>query len=83
MVEEARLESVYTPKGYHEFESRSLRNIQGKKGIRRYLRCIPFFVFSAAKKRKFSFRGGWMIWGQRIFPVGRHGVSSVLRIFVV
>ena len=26
MVEEARLESVYTPKGYHEFESRSLRN---------------------------------------------------------
>ena len=25
MVEEARLESVYTPKGYHEFESRSLR----------------------------------------------------------
>ena len=28
MAEEARLESVYTPKGYHEFESRSLR----KKG---------------------------------------------------
>ena len=26
VVEEARLESVYTPKGYHEFESRSLRN---------------------------------------------------------
>ena len=26
MVEEARLESVYIPKGYHEFESRSLRN---------------------------------------------------------
>lgn len=26
MVEEARLESVYTPKRYHEFESRSLRN---------------------------------------------------------
>ena len=25
MAEEARLESVYTPKGYHEFESRSLR----------------------------------------------------------
>ena len=25
VVEEARLESVYTPKGYHEFESRSLR----------------------------------------------------------
>ena len=25
MVEEARLESVYTPKVYHEFESRSLR----------------------------------------------------------
>ena len=27
MVEEARLESVYTPKGYHEFESRSLRSL--------------------------------------------------------
>ena len=26
VVEEARLESVYTPKGYHEFESRPLRN---------------------------------------------------------
>ncbi len=25
VVEEARLESVYTPKVYHEFESRSLR----------------------------------------------------------
>ena len=25
VAEEARLESVYTPKGYHEFESRSLR----------------------------------------------------------
>ena len=25
MVEEARLESVYAPKAYHEFESRSLR----------------------------------------------------------
>ena len=24
VVEEARLESVYTPKGYHEFESRSI-----------------------------------------------------------
>ncbi len=27
MAEEARLESVYTPKGYPEFESRSLRKI--------------------------------------------------------
>ena len=27
VVEEARLESVYTPKGYHEFESRSLRSL--------------------------------------------------------
>ena len=27
VVEEARLESVYTPKGYHEFESRSLRTL--------------------------------------------------------
>ena len=28
VVEEARLESVYTPKGYHEFESRSLREVR-------------------------------------------------------
>ncbi len=27
VVEEARLESVYTPKAYHGFESRSLRYI--------------------------------------------------------
>ena len=27
MVEEARLESVYTPKAYHGFESRSLRKM--------------------------------------------------------
>ena len=28
VVEEARLESVYTPKAYHGFESRSLRDSQ-------------------------------------------------------
>ena len=28
VVEEARLESVYTSKGYHEFESRSLREVR-------------------------------------------------------
>ena len=28
MVEEARLESVYTPKAYHGFESRSLREMK-------------------------------------------------------
>ena len=33
VVEEARLESVYTPKGYHEFESRSLRSLFHLKGI--------------------------------------------------
>ena len=31
MAEEARLESVYTPKGYPEFESRSLRKIDTMK----------------------------------------------------
>ena len=31
VVEEARLESVYTPKAYHGFESRSLRNNQTEK----------------------------------------------------
>ena len=30
MVEEARLESVYTPKAYRGFESRSLRKRKGK-----------------------------------------------------
>ena len=37
MVEEARLESVYTPKGYHEFESRSLRNSKCKIRVEVYL----------------------------------------------
>ena len=32
VVEEARLESVYTPKAYRGFESRSLRiNLKGKE----------------------------------------------------
>ena len=31
VAEEARLESVYTPKGYPEFESRSLRKIDTMK----------------------------------------------------
>ena len=30
MVEEARLESVYTPKAYHGFESRSLRVVKSR-----------------------------------------------------
>ena len=35
MAEEARLESVYTPKAYREFESRSLRKvITSEKGCR-------------------------------------------------
>ena len=33
MVEEARLESVYTPKGYPGFESLSLRNKGCKSSI--------------------------------------------------
>ena len=33
MAEEARLESVCTPKGYREFESRSLRFIFGQKPL--------------------------------------------------
>ena len=31
MVEEARLESVYTSKGYHGFESRSLRSLKDSR----------------------------------------------------
>ena len=34
VAEEARLESVYTPKAYPEFESRSLRNFTSEKGCR-------------------------------------------------
>ena len=33
VVEEARLESVYTPKAYRGFESRSLRKQDRKKSI--------------------------------------------------
>ena len=38
MVEEARLESVYTPKGYRGFESRFLRKEKGD------LYKSPFFL---------------------------------------
>ena len=51
MVEEARLESVYTPKGYHEFESRSLRSlfheILSDKGDVLERQHIPLFSFGA------------------------------------
>ena len=40
VAEEARLESVYTPKGYREFESRSLR----KKNESRKQNSPRFFV---------------------------------------
>ena len=41
VVEEARLESVYTPKAYHGFESRSLRKKRCKS---EQIRFTPFFV---------------------------------------
>ena len=37
MVEEARLESVYTPKGYRGFESRFLRKQLNSKTNRRFV----------------------------------------------
>ena len=43
MVEEARLESVYTPKVYHEFESRSLRKQGCKKAADGQLAADLFF----------------------------------------
>ena len=58
VVEEARLESVYTPKGYHEFESRSLRSlfheILSDKGG-----CVgtthpPFFLLGPTHRRAVS-----------------------------
>ena len=42
VAEEARLESVYTPKGYPEFESRSLRNFTRLWELMRYA-LIPIF----------------------------------------
>ena len=42
VVEEARLESVYTPKGYHEFESRSLR--KKKKALELMVQGLSFGV---------------------------------------
>ena len=39
VAEEARLESVYTPKAYPEFESRSLRSTRRDDN-----NCRPFFI---------------------------------------
>ena len=44
MVEGARLESVYRPKAYRGFESRSLRQITEKLAFR-----LAFFVSTRAK----------------------------------
>ena len=46
MVEEARLESVYTPKGYHEFESRSLRNSKCRIRVEVTYFCPNFFIYT-------------------------------------
>ena len=55
VVEEARLESVYTPKGYHEFESRSLRSlfheILSDKGMCWNGNTFPFFLLGATRRR--------------------------------
>ncbi len=57
MVEEARLESVYTPKGYHEFESRSLRSlfheILSDKGMC-WDNTSPFSLLGATRRRAVS-----------------------------
>ena len=47
VVEEARLESVYTPKGYHEFESRSLR-----KKKREYVASSDVFPFLCVSRHE-------------------------------
>ena len=45
VVEEARLESVYTPKGYHEFESRSLRNLFQFFNVFYFSGCVVIRLF--------------------------------------
>ncbi len=45
MAEEARLESVYTPKGYPEFESRSLRKVKYSELVILSNLFRVFFVF--------------------------------------
>ena len=44
VAEEARLESVYTPKGYHEFESRSLRWNRASRRV--LVACTIFTLYS-------------------------------------
>ena len=43
MVEEARLESVYTPKGYQGFESLGLRESLKRNASKRFI-CINFIT---------------------------------------
>ena len=52
MVEEARLESVYTSKGYHEFESRSLRNNGEIPAVLKYIAGIFIFQLVHLMKEK-------------------------------
>ena len=64
VVEEARLESVYTPKGYRGFESLGLRKVclPGKlfylcvNGLR--MKTGKFYVFILQSKKDFSFYVG-------------------------
>ena len=67
VVEEARLESVYTPKGYHEFESRSLRSlfheILSDKGDVLGQHIPPFFF-----------------WGQRVVELFQTGIQITDKI---
>ena len=56
MAEEARLESVYTPKAYREFESRSLR----KNSVLH--NSALFFIFRILKNRQ------WLKRNIHIFP---------------
>ena len=52
VAEEARLESVYTPKGYPEFESRSLR----KKRAENQQNMIDLSAFNFLSESKKSFK---------------------------
>ena len=75
VVEEARLESVYTPKGYHEFESRSLRSlfheILSDKGMCWNGNTFPFFLFEGQRVVE-PFPTGIQITDK--IPAGSHGL---------
>ena len=63
MAEEARLESVYTPKGYPEFESRSLRKMKAVQHC-----WTAFFVICNGGEAPKCISGYFLMHGSNFFP---------------